>query len=76
MSDLSKLDIQTLLTYRANAAKTGASCGGHGKASRNDALFRAYTEELHARGWTEYGTDWDARIAAAQSGLFNGKGSS
>lgn len=76
MSDLSKLDVQTLLTYRANAAKTGVACIGHGKASRNDGLFRAYTEELHARGYTEYGDGWEARHAAAQSGLFNGEGSS
>ena len=76
MEDLSKLDIQTLLMYRANAAKTGRACMGHGKSSRNDGLFRAYTEELNARGQTEYGTDWDSYHAAAESGIFNGKGSS
>ena len=76
MYDLSKLDIQTLLTYRANAAKTGRACMGHGKASRNDALFKTYTEELNARGFTEYGSGYEAYNAAAESGLFNGKGSS
>lgn len=76
MEDLSTLDIQTLLIYRANAAKTGMSCMGHGKTARNDSLFGIYTEELHKRGRTEYGKDWDARLRASESGIFNGQGSS
>ena len=74
MEDLSTLDIQTLLMYRANAAKTGIYCMGHGKSAHNDSLFEIYTKELHKRGRTEYGIDWDSRHKASESGIFNGKG--
>jgi hypothetical protein len=74
MRDLSELSAQTLFMYRANSAKTGMSCLGHGKTERNDYMFKAYSKELQSRGYA-CGDDWDARVRAADSGIFNGEGS-
>lgn len=74
MRDLSELSVQTLLTYRANSAKTGLSCIGHGKSARNDHMFRVYSQELQSRG-LQCGCEWSDQVKAADSGLFNGEGS-
>jgi len=74
MRDLSELSVQTLFMYRANSAKTGMSCIGHGKTERNDYMFKAYSKELQSRGH-DCGDGWDAQVRAAESGIFNGEGS-
>lgn len=74
MRDLSELSVQTLLMYRANSAKTGLSCIGHGKSARNDYMFKQYSKELQSRGHP-CGHDWGDQVKAADSGIFNGDGS-
>jgi hypothetical protein len=61
--------VADLIQMLANAATTGATCGGHTKARMNNLFFEEYKEELESSGGVVPSMD-----ALYKIGEFNGKG--
>lgn len=61
--------VSDLIHMMANAATTGASCGGHTKARMNNLFFEEYKAELESCGGVAPSMEELYSI-----GVFNGKG--
>jgi len=61
--------VSDLIHMMANAATTGATCGGHTKSRMNWLFFEEYKEELENSGGVAPSMD-----ELYDLGIFNGKG--
>ena len=80
MSDLTKVSIDELRQWLANAFVTGSQALGHGKTASNEQMVRRYREELIGRGEVvpELGLldgDEQYKERLYKQGVFNGPGS-